>query len=204
LVSLLGPFTAWGRGQSEDRLLAAAQAGEKDAFDRLARIHQRALRGYVARRVGPDAAEDVLQETWLAVWNALRELRGRSRFKAWVFGIAAHKCTDYLRARGRSATVDAPAAFDQAVNPAGRDPYAAAELKHIVDAALFKLPENQREVLEMYYYAELTLPEIAELLGRNLNTVKYQFYRAHAQVAAQLQEAESGESMILGRGDGRP
>jgi len=39
------------------------------------------------------------------------------------------------------------------------------------------------ETTTLYYYAELTLPEIAEALGRNVNTVKYQFYRAHAQAA---------------------
>lgn len=44
-------------------------------------------------------------------------------------------------------------------------------------------------VVEMYYYAELTLPEIALALGRNLNTVKYQFYRAHARAARELQES---------------
>ena len=43
----------------------------------------------------------------------------------------------------------------------------------------------------MYYYAELTLAEIAEALGRNVNTVKYQFYRAHTQVAEHLKESES-------------
>ena len=48
------------------------------------------------------------------------------------------------------------------------------------------LPEVQREVLELYYYAELTLAEIAEVCGRHESTVKYQFYRAHAQVAQQL------------------
>ncbi len=202
-MSLLGPLKAWGRGQSEDRLLIAAQAGEKEAFDQLTRIHQRALRGYVARRVGPDAAEDVLQETWIAVWNALSELRGRSRFKAWVFGIAAHKCTDHLRARGRSATVDAPQGLDELARQ-DRDPYAAAELKQLVGAALVKLPDSQREVLEMYYFAELTLPEIAGLLGRNLNTVKYQFYRAHAQVAEQLQETALDESIVIVKGERKP
>ncbi len=53
------------------------------------------------------------------------------------------------------------------------------------------MPGAQREVLELYYYAELTLPEIAAALGRNLNTVKYQFYRAHA-LAAEGLAAEEG------------
>jgi RNA polymerase sigma factor (sigma-70 family) len=52
--------------------------------------------------------------------------------------------------------------------------------------ALRTLPEAQREVVELYYYAELTLPEIATSLNRNLNTVKYQFYRAHQAVAREL------------------
>ena len=73
-----------------------------------------------------------------------------------------------------------------------------------MDEALLKLPENQREVLEMYYFAELTLPEIAGLLDRNLNTVKYQFYRAHTQVAEQLQESASDGGIVIVKGDRRP
>ena len=46
-----------------------------------------------------------------------------------------------------------------------------------------RFPEAQREVLDLYYWAELTLPEIARALNRNLNTVKYQFYRGHDLVA---------------------
>jgi RNA polymerase sigma-70 factor (ECF subfamily) len=228
-VSLLGRLTAWRTGESrelgapiretaisgsEDRLLGEAASGRRDAFDRLARLHERTLRGYVSRRVGPDAAEDVLQETWLAAWNALADLRGRSRFKAWLFGIAAHKCTDHLRVRGRAAIVDIGFSLEDAAaqsrapdasGTAARDPYAQAELRHVVDEALAQLPPNQREVLEMYYYAELTLLEIANLLGRNLNTVKYQFYRAHTQVAARLQEdAHTADVLAPGRGGRTP
>ena len=72
--------------------------------------------------------------------------------------------------------------------PVSKDAYAAADRAQAVRAALAGLPEAQQEVLELYFYAELTLPEIAEMLGRNLNTVKYQFYRAHAQAALALKE----------------
>lgn len=213
-MSLLGPLTAWGAGDLEDRLLSEAASGKRRSFDRLVRLHERPLRGYVTRRAGPDAAEDVLQETWLAAWNALADLRGRSRFKAWLFGIAAHKCTDHLRARGRAATVDMSQCLEEtAVGPGAlplgsgpaRDPYAQAELRHLVDEALAQLPANQREVLEMYYYGEFTLLEIAGLLKRNLNTVKYQFYRAHAQVADRLgQDTSTIEVPAPGVGGRRP
>ena len=68
------------------------------------------------------------------------------------------------------------------------DPFEATVRAQVVRAALSELPEAQREVLELYYYAELTLAEIADSLGRNLNTVKHQFYRAHAMAADRLPE----------------
>lgn len=54
----------------------------------------------------------------------------------------------------------------------------------MVERLLAELEETQREVIELYYYAQLTLAEIATVLERNLNTVKYQFYRAHSELLA--------------------
>ncbi len=175
---------------AEAGLVTAAQRGERRAFDTLVRSHQTLLRAFLTRRVGPEAVEDVLQETWLAAWAALPGFHGRSRFKAWLFSIAQHKIQDHFRARGRSETE----ALDENVSSEDvgqRDPYAAVDLRHTVLTMLSPLPDAQREVLEMYYYAELTLPEIAQALGRNQNTVKYQFYRAHELVAEGLGPVES-------------
>lgn len=143
-----------------------------------------ALRGFIALRVGAPAAEDVSQETWTACWLALPNFAGKSRFKAWLYGIAVNKCLDYFRGRGykedsASHEIDEISSEDSA-------------LRQIVDrdeirGALNRLPELQREVVELYYYAQLTLPEIAETVKLNLNTVKYQFYRAHDQIASEFQ-----------------
>lgn len=175
-----------GGESSEARLVKAAQRGSREAFDTLTRPYARPLRGFLRRRVGEDAAEDVLQETWLAGWLGLSKFRRQTRFKAWLYGIAVHKCQDHQRATARSRTEalteDGPGL------PEPEDVFAASDRARAVQAALAALPEAQQEVLELYFYAELTLPEIAALLGRNLNTLKYQFYRAHAQAALALQE----------------
>lgn len=177
-------------GDSEAGRVRAAQRGDRRAFDALVRAYEGPLRGFLVRRAGPGAADDVLQETLLAAWTAIPRFDGRSRFKAWLYGIALHKVTDSRRAQGR-APVDAwsDVAEDQASDEP--DPFAASDLRHSVRAVLAELPPVQREVLELYYYAELTLPEVAETLGRNLNTVKYQFYRAHTQAADCLREHDS-------------
>jgi len=64
--------------------------------------------------------------------------------------------------------------------------YSAAEAREAVRTIVDTLPPAQREILDLYYWAELSLPEIARVLGRNLNTVKYQFYRGHDLVAQGL------------------
>lgn len=182
LSQILTP--SWGG--AEARLVQSARQGDRAAFDRLMRSHAGPLRGFLSRQVGPDAAEDVFQETWIAGWEALKTYRGQARFKAWLYAIARHKCLDYQRAQKRSAAEELSEATDGL--PFQQDAFANADRVQAVRAALAGLPKPQQEVLELYFYAELTLPEIAETLERNLNTVKYQFYRAHAQAAHALKE----------------
>ena len=169
-------------GDGEAARIRAARRGDRRAFDSLVHAYERPLRGFLVRRAGPEAADDVFQDTLIAAWSAIPKFAGRSGFKAWLFGIALHKATDARRAQGRAPT-EAWSEVTESMLPTAQDPFAAADLKHSVQTALAQILPAQREVLELYYYAELTLPEIAESLGRNLNTVKYQFYRAHAQAA---------------------
>jgi RNA polymerase sigma-70 factor (ECF subfamily) len=183
LARVLNPW--WHGTTDPDRaLLAEARQGSRRAFDALRRVHDTPLRGFVARRVGTDAADDLTQEIWLACWQALSKYEGRSRFKAWLYGIATHKCADCLRARAQDARRQEAAQQNREDAP---NAYHTIELRETMREALCHLTDEQREVLELYYYAELTLAEVAQTLGRNLNTVKYQFYRAHTLVARELQ-----------------
>lgn len=182
----------------EHRLVEAAQRGDHAAFDLLTQAYTPLLRGFVLHRVGASAVEDVLQETLIAGWTALPGYTRRARFKAWLFAIALRKCADYHRLRGRSV-VEAPLELAEFVADTRADWRGAAEWKQTVRDLLTLLPEEQREVIELYYYAELTLPEIAATLERNLNTVKYQFYRGHTRMEREL----SGEVCAPERKAGR-
>jgi len=174
---------------AEPGLLAQARRGDRTAFDRLVGAHHDQLRGFLARRVSPEAADDVVQETLVAAWIAIARFDGRSRFKTWLYGIALHKCADYARRERRAAAQIIGHEEADSGARSVEELFAQAELRETIQGLLARLPGTQREVIEMYYYAELTLPEIARALGRNLNTVKYQFYRAHTQVAHGLDDA---------------
>ncbi|MDX1933975.1 MAG: sigma-70 family RNA polymerase sigma factor [Capsulimonadales bacterium] len=175
---------------TERRLLKAARENDRAAFDRLIQAHQERLRAFLMRRVGPDAAEDVLQETLLAAWQAIPRLDLRVRFKTWLFSIAVRKVADHHRVQGRLQRQEV--AFDTARLPSPIDALDAAERRVMVRRLLDGLNDDQRQILEMYYFAELTLPEIATILGRNLNTLKYQFYRIHAVTAETFAEPQEG------------
>jgi RNA polymerase sigma-70 factor, ECF subfamily len=179
-------------GASEEfRLVQAARRADRAAFDALVHAHQDRLRAFLARRVGSEAAEDVLQETFLAAWQAIPRLDLKVRFKTWLFSIAVHKAADHFRASGRRADVETPLDPERLPSvPAAGDDYREAEQRAAVRQLLERLSDDQRQILEMYYFAELNLPEIATVLGRNLNTLKYQFYRAHAVAAQQMEYLE--------------
>lgn len=180
-------FWKWGEAvgtTAEQRQVKAAQSGDRAAFDALVYAHQNRLRAFLARRVGPDAADDVFQETLLGAWQAVPRLNLKVRFKTWLFGIAVHKAADYCRSRGRRGGMEVPLE-PITLETAGfaETGFKELEQRTAVTAIFARLTDEQRELLEMYYFAELTLPEIATILSRNLNTLKYQFYRAHAVAA---------------------
>jgi len=173
---------------NDARLVAAAQRGSREAYDALIRAHQRQLRGFLAGRVGQSAADDVLQETWLAAWQALPKFSRRGRFRAWLYGIAFHKSIDFHRSKARMP-VEMP--LEETVPAADMHDWSgSAERREDVLRLIEQLPDEQREVLDLYYYGELTLAEVALELKRNLNTVKSQFYRAHSAISSRFEQTE--------------
>ena len=86
----------------EAELIAAARAGIEGAFESLVEPLRRPLFAYIYRMVTHrDDAEDLLQDTLLRAVERLRDFRGESSFKTWLFGIATHVCLDHLRAKKR-------------------------------------------------------------------------------------------------------
>jgi RNA polymerase sigma-70 factor (ECF subfamily) len=171
------------------------RAGRRAEYSRrgAARRSRRIRKPEAAARRFPPAhvLDDILQETWIAVWQGLARYNGRSGFKAWLYAIGVNKCVDHFRKSAQQSHWELAIIGDTG-DPHAPDEYAAAEMRHVVQTALATLAGPQREVIELYYYDELTLAEIAQILNRNLNTVKYQFYRAHAVVAGEMSDIAPG------------
>lgn len=143
------------------------------------------LLSYLRRYVGDDA-EDVLQRTFLDAWRYAGRYDAAQRFSTWLFTIAHRRAVDTLRTR-RHRVVPVEAARDL-VGEDGRETverYAdAAEVR----AALARLSDPDREVLELTYYAGLSQREVAEHLGVPVGTVKSRASRATRRLGALMRD----------------
>jgi RNA polymerase sigma-70 factor, ECF subfamily len=174
---------------TEQGRVEGAQCGDRESFDALVAEHQRDIRKFVSKRVAKEHVDDLLQDVWLAAWTSICEFDSRSRFRTWLYGIAINKCKSHYRSLQRRLT---QLPLEQIVPEQSSPGTRSSEFELRLPSSIESLSDNHRQLLDLYYYGELTLPEISRLLDRNLNTVKYQFYRAHTELG-NLLKADSEE-----------
>jgi RNA polymerase sigma-70 factor (ECF subfamily) len=195
------PASAPGRARrsvaidADHALIRAIAAGSKPAMRTLfLRHHARVLR-YATRIVRDHAqAEDVLSEVFLDVWRRADRFEGRSSVATWICGIARHKALTALEAKPPTCNDDDHllALADPAPGPDGgldaRD--RVATLHRCIGA----LSREHREVIDLAYFREKSIHEIAGMLGIGLNTVKSRMFYARKRLAALLTAAEAASA----------
>jgi RNA polymerase sigma factor (sigma-70 family) len=171
----------------EAELLRAHSAGDANAFARLYDRYDRPCFQFIRRTLGAahaDAAEDLHQETWLAVSNNAGAFDARkASFSAWLFTIARHKVWDHFRRQ--KVAVLASAADDAAmmVPDSGPTPLQQVESRELAQrliAAVEALPLEQRGAFVMFAHAGLSLEEIALATGVAVETAKSRLRYARA------------------------
>jgi RNA polymerase sigma-70 factor (ECF subfamily) len=189
LSALLGSLftTGFFVGRPERSLVREAKNGDRRAFERLMEIHTPKLRPFASRRLPAAEVDDVLQETWLAAWAGLRLFEGEERFRGWLYSICFRKVQDYWRREHARPQTDWPLSADDEPSYIPKE-FSRVEARQSLIRFWDSCTSDQKELLNLYYADGLTLKEISEVLGRNLNTVKYQFYRTHEQAANELPE----------------
>jgi RNA polymerase sigma-70 factor (ECF subfamily) len=156
-------------------LLAAAQAGAEWAWARLYRHLAGPVRGYL-RAHGATDPDDLLGEVWLQVARNIGRFEGGpDAFRSWVFVIAHHRVVDERRHRRRRPTVEADAAEMErgagAVGAAEDDALDRLGAEAVV-GVLAQLTDDQRDVLTLRILGDLTIDQVAEVLGKRPGAVK--------------------------------
>lgn len=159
---------------------------EVPAFDELLARYGPRVYAFCCRLAGAEAAEDLAQEVWLAVYRALPKFRGQSKPTTWLFGIAV-RVHGKQRRRRRVETVTEQAAAELADgDPAPDQRLLADELAAKVREAIDRLPPGQREVVHLRQLEGLAYAEIAEVLKIPVGTVRSRLHHGMSTLADRL------------------
>ena len=176
---------------SDERLLAAARAGDKQALEALLERHEPEVYRFGMKMCrDPEDAKDVLQDTLLAMARGVRDFRGASSLSTWLYTIARSACikkrrrSKFAPEEERSLDTDAAAEAKRLAAP-GDDPdeaLAGKQVERALEQAITALDPMYREVLLLRDVEGLTAPEVAEVLGVSVQAVKSRLHRARLTV----------------------
>ncbi len=186
-------FPARGRraaagAPTDEALMASYALGDASAFETLYDRYETSVYRFLLRSVQVQSiAEDLLQETWLTVIRSAHAYQPIAPFPAWLFRIARSRLVDYWRARDPAlvlsleapalgeANEDGPTLGETIADAESGQPHhramAMAQAQALIDA-IQALPATQREVMLLHIEGELTLAQIAEVVGVGFETAK--------------------------------
>lgn len=184
--------------RESDRLLVErVQAGERQAFDLLVSKYQRRLMRLVARIVrDPAEAEDIVQETFIKAFRALRHFRGDAAFYTWLYRIGINTAKNYLVIQARRATGAAEAERDGGeAGEASDGPrdintpesmLASKQIAQTVNAAMDALPVDLRTAILLREIEGMSYEEISAIMSCPIGTVRSRIFRAREVIAEKL------------------
>jgi RNA polymerase sigma-70 factor (ECF subfamily) len=173
--------------EAVERLVAAAKAGDPEAFGSLFDVYYGPVYRYVASRVGrPSDAEDLAQLVFVKVLESLPRYEQRGvPFGGWLFRLARNVVIDHVRTRREHVTLDV--IVEKSSDDQGPDELAV--LRQEMDSiahALRRLTPEQRTAVELRFFAGLSAKEAAEAMGRQEGTVRGLQFRAIAALRREL------------------
>jgi RNA polymerase sigma-70 factor (ECF subfamily) len=174
---------------TDDQLIRDLRGGSRTAFEALFERYRGPLWQFFRRRVTEAGrAEELAQDTFVALLEGAHRYQGRTAFRAYLFGIAYH----VLSADRRKASHHGTASLDfDPPSDSSRDPDAGLWVRR----ALAELDEDDREILMLREYNELSYQEIADLRKLPLNTVRSRLFRARMALRAALVPADDSVRM---------
>jgi RNA polymerase sigma-70 factor (ECF subfamily) len=174
----------------ERALLKAIAAGDAKALERLyARAETRVFR-FLLRVVKNQAiAEELLNEVFLSVWQNAQRYEGRSEPMTWMLSIAHNKAISVLRKRTEVLGIAEEAGRDLAAEEDTPDVAAQKQDKSVkIKACIAELSADHRTILDLVYYQDQSVAEVAEVLGIPEATVKTRMFYARKKLSELLLE----------------
>jgi RNA polymerase sigma-70 factor (ECF subfamily) len=176
-----------GNETSDEVLVGLIAKGDKDAMRALYGRHNVKVFRFLMRFVDGEAtAEDLVSEVFIEVWRNAAQFGARSQVSTWLLGIARHKALSALRRRSTDELDEEVIGF---IEDPSDNPEAAlqkTERSEILRDCLKQLSPAHREIIDLVYYHERTIDDVAEIIGVPQNTVKTRMFYARKRIGELL------------------
>jgi len=175
-----------GAGQIYERLLVLrCQGGDESALRELIERYSPGLRLFLAKICDRrSSADDLLQETWVDVYQKINRLENPAAFVAWLYRIARDKAFREMRRRPIPSQESDERCPDQIAEP--EEDFTPEEAEQ-VRLALYELPIDQREMLILRFVESMSYQQIGEVIGCPLGTVRSRLFYAKQALRAKLE-----------------
>jgi RNA polymerase sigma-70 factor (ECF subfamily) len=159
-------------------------ATKERAFTLLVKKYQERLYWHI-RRLLPahEDANDVLQNTFIKVWNGLESFREDSRLYTWLYRIATNECLSFLEQQKKKAVVDFDQLGDAYSNSVRADAnFDANRLEWKLQLAIRQLPDKQKLVFNLRYFDEMSYDEMSSILDTSVGALKASYHHAAKKI----------------------
>lgn len=188
-VDLLLLFASLSDGDGEAEFIRRIRSGDTHAFrDLFDRYHGALYRYLLHRNVHPDVAEDLVQQTFVMVWERRDSLREDGSIRGLVYRIALTRALNHFRDTARFTDTDPESV---SIESDTDDPAEARDIRDAIQKAVAALPERRRAVFELCVLEGMTYRETAAALEISIKTVENQMVHALRHVRSALSEYRS-------------
>jgi RNA polymerase sigma-70 factor, ECF subfamily len=188
-ISVKRPFPAI-KTNSDEALVEAIAKGDRRAMQVLFGRHQVKVYRFLVRMTGDAAAaDDLVSEVFFEVWRKAASFEGRSQVSTWLLGIARFKALSAARRRTEDQLSELAA---ETIEDESDDPETALAKQDtgaVIRECLQKLSVDHREIIDLVYYHDRSVDEVAAVVGIPSGTVKTRMFYARKRLAELLKEA---------------
>jgi RNA polymerase sigma-70 factor, ECF subfamily len=163
----------------ENSLIREILAGQKEEFQRLINHYQNKIYNYIYKIIqNRTDAEDITQETFIKAYFGLRSFKKEFKFSTWLYKIATNCCWNFLKKKKPLSLKDEILDLAESQNKNPLQKIVEHDELIIIKKALIQLDPKYKIVIALYYFDELSLKEISQVLNLPEGTVKTHLYRA--------------------------
>jgi RNA polymerase sigma factor (sigma-70 family) len=159
---------------------------QNQAFQKLMQDYQKPLYNHVRNIVlSHDDADDVLQNTFVKVFQNLKNFKGESKLFTWMYRIATNEALNFLNQKAKKSGISSVELQNKAIDNLKADVYFDGnEIQIKLQKAITELPEKQQLVFKMKYFEDLKYEEISEILGTSVGALKASYHHAVKKIEA--------------------